>query len=132
MRKNCPKRNKQILPWALLTILSLTALFVYFRFNPAESAFFPKCIFLQLTGFKCPGCGSQRAIHCLLHFDIPGAFRFNALLVMSIPLLVLMTFFSVFKQRFTKWHNALSSLWLISIVFVATIAWWILRNVYGW
>src|SRR5690554_8210264 len=40
------------------------------------------------TGFYCPGCGSQRAIHLLLHGDIIGAFRFNPLMVLTIPIMV--------------------------------------------
>jgi hypothetical protein len=40
---------------------------------------FPKCPFLSLTGFQCPGCGSQRAIHQLLHGNLAASFRLNAL-----------------------------------------------------
>lgn len=58
---------------------------IYFVFNPSKTALFPQCPFLLLTGFRCPGCGSQRAIHSLLHLDVVQAFSYNALLVSSIP-----------------------------------------------
>ena len=55
----------------LLGILAVSVLaLIYYKFNPSDIAIFPKCPFLLLTGLKCPGCGSQRAIHSLLHFSI--------------------------------------------------------------
>src|SRR5437762_10353071 len=44
------------------------AVFLFF-FNPAAPAnqWFPKCPFLLLTGYQCPGCGSTRACYQLLH-----------------------------------------------------------------
>lgn len=46
---------------------------VYFFFDPAGSRLFPRCPFLSLTGLRCPGCGSQRALHSLLHGEIARA-----------------------------------------------------------
>ncbi len=42
---------------------------------------FPQCPFNSLTGYQCPGCGSQRAIHQLFHGHILSAIRLNALLL---------------------------------------------------
>ena len=58
---------------------------VYFAFDPAAEAWFPKCPFWMLTGWECPGCGSQRAIHALLHGDLWGAVQSNVLFVVGIP-----------------------------------------------
>jgi hypothetical protein len=38
-----------------------------------------------MTGLQCPGCGSLRAIHQLLHGHFAAAFRLNALLMVSLP-----------------------------------------------
>ena len=54
-------------------------------FDPSDSPFYPVCQFHALTGLDCPGCGSLRALHELLHGNLAGAFRFNALLVLSLP-----------------------------------------------
>ena len=51
-------------------LLAVMAGVVYFTFDPAQEAYFPRCTFLTLTGYQCPGCGSQRALHALLHGDI--------------------------------------------------------------
>lgn len=46
----------------------------------------PRCPLHVLSGLHCPGCGSTRALHLLLHGDIAGAWRMNLLLVVTLPL----------------------------------------------
>ena len=65
-------------------LLSVVAVF-FFLFNPEEQLWFIPCAVKSITGFKCAGCGSQRAIHHLLHFRIGAAFKLNPLLVSAIP-----------------------------------------------
>lgn len=60
---------------------------VFFFFNPATTAFYPKCLFHEWTGLYCPGCGSSRALHCLLHGEFREALRNNLLVVLTLPLL---------------------------------------------
>jgi hypothetical protein len=73
------------LGWFLPTIL-LAAVAVLFWFNPTYSTFYPVCYFHRATGLLCPGCGSLRAIHQLLHGHFGAAFGYNPLLVLSLPL----------------------------------------------
>src|SRR5207253_1036215 len=69
--------------------LALAAAGVYlFIFEPGKSGFFPVCPFRTLTGFACPGCGSTRGMHALVHGDVIAAFKFNPLLVLSLPFLL--------------------------------------------
>ena len=56
-----------------------------FSFAPDQYSFYPRCLFHSLTGLQCPGCGGLRATHCLLHGDVTGAFRFNPLFVLLLP-----------------------------------------------
>lgn len=67
---------------ALITVLTLV-----YRSNPATSGLFPPCPFLWLTGFYCPGCGSLRAFHQLLHGNLRAAFAFNPFAVLAFPFL---------------------------------------------
>jgi hypothetical protein len=48
---------------------------------------FLACVFHQVTGLYCPGCGGTRAMHALVHFDLPGALAMNALPFIAAPLL---------------------------------------------
>jgi hypothetical protein len=58
---------------------------VLFCFDPRRYHFYPTCFFHQTTGLLCAGCGSLRALHQLLHGHLGTAFRFNPLLVISLP-----------------------------------------------
>jgi len=61
------------------------SLVLYF-FDPTSHSFYPRCLFHQMTGLLCPGCGSLRAAHQLLHGRLMYALHFNALLVLSLPI----------------------------------------------
>ena len=74
-------------PWFFLWFaLLLAGAAVLFFFNPSQFGFYPTCLFYKTTGLLCPGCGTLRATHQLLHGHIEAAFRFNALIVSSLPL----------------------------------------------
>jgi hypothetical protein len=61
----------------LLAIIGVAVLF--FVLDPTKHEIFPRCLFHSLTGGYCPGCGSQRALHNLLHFNIAGVISYNFL-----------------------------------------------------
>lgn len=68
-------------------------------FDPgAAGSLFPSCLFHDVTGWYCPGCGMTRALHALVHFDLVRAVAMNALLVLSLPLLAVMAL-QGFTQR---------------------------------
>jgi hypothetical protein len=67
-----------------LIVLSATVIVagtVVFFFNPATHGFYPICLFHQLTGLNCPGCGGTRAVYALLHGKAALALKDNALFV---------------------------------------------------
>lgn len=118
------KRWRTILVLSAIVILIL----IYGLFDPSVH-FFPRCIFKSLTGLDCPGCGSQRALHALLHADIISAWRFNAMLVLSIPPLAVMAAAAVMRTRRPRLYAAMNSTKAIYIWLTAIIIWWIGRNV---
>jgi hypothetical protein len=68
------------------SVSAVVVVIILFSFNPAKSSFYPTCQFKAATGLDCPGCGSLRAMHQLLHGNLEAAFQFNALLVASLPI----------------------------------------------
>ena len=54
-------------------------------FDPATSGFFPPCPVRYLTGLYCPGCGSLRAMHALLHGELGRAWAMNPLMIVMLP-----------------------------------------------
>ena len=43
------------------------------------------CMFYQLTGLYCPGCGTGRAASALIHFHFLEAFLYNPLVMLAAP-----------------------------------------------
>jgi len=62
---------------------------VLFFFNPSTHGFYPVCLFHELTGWNCPGCGGTRAAYQLLHGHLLLALRDNALFILTLGALVL-------------------------------------------
>lgn len=46
------------------------------------------CLFRNLFGTECYGCGMTRALFSLLHFDFGAAWGYNRLVVIVAPLLL--------------------------------------------
>lgn len=128
-----PRRFIVIIPTCiLLTAACVGLVIVYSRFSPEDNAWFPKCIFLQLTGLKCPGCGSQRVVHNLLNLNLRRAFEANAFLVLSLPYIFALLISIPLKFRFPRFYNALNRAPVIITIGILVIAWWITRNIFGW
>jgi hypothetical protein len=94
---------------------------LYF-YDPAGVHLFPSCPFHTLTGLYCPGCGSTRAIHQLLHGDFLQALSLNPLMVISLPILALLCFRP-------KWAYRPSVAWCALALLVS---YGILRNIHLW
>jgi hypothetical protein len=71
----------------LLGLLAGCGCLVLFFCDPRQYHFYPVCFFHQTTGLLCPGCGALRSLHQLLHGHLVTAFRFNPMLVVSLPFL---------------------------------------------
>ena len=93
-----------------------------FYFNPAEIEWMPKCPFLALTGLKCPGCGTLRGIHHLLHFRFAMAWAMNPFMIVTIPLIA----------AFLVWPRLSKNVVISILVTVAVLLYWLLRNIVGW
>mgnify|MGYP002275104765 CR=1 FL=1 len=111
-----------------VVVLILVLTTISYCYNPCNYSIFPKCPFLLLTGLQCPGCGSQRAIHYLSHLDISKAFHYNALLVATLPVIVILSLAECYRcsrpDLYVKIHNK-SYIWCYLII---VVLWWIIRN----
>ncbi|MBR2083044.1 MAG: DUF2752 domain-containing protein [Muribaculaceae bacterium] len=119
----------------LLVVAGLVMLvfgFIYYALDPSTSDAFPRCSFLSLTGYKCPGCGGQRAVHALLNGDVAGAFRFNALLMIAVPWMGLCLFAESRRTRNPRLYARLNPELLMSLFLALTLSWWLLRNIFDW
>ena len=120
----------------LVVLLVLAALLVigavYYALDPSASGLFPRCVFLSMTGYKCPGCGSQRAIHALLHGDVIEAFKYNALLLVAVPWIILCLYDESRRVRNPRLYARLNAPLLIWLFLAMVLIWWLLRNIFNW
>lgn len=83
-----------------------------------------------MTGLDCPGCGSQRAVHELLHGHIQSAFYLNPLFVVSLPYVFAAILFEYtsLKIKFPKLRSLLFGKTAIYIIAGVIIIFFIVRN----
>ena len=119
------RRSTVIIIWSLL----LAGAAYLFVFEPGKSGFFPACPFRLLTGFSCPGCGTTRALHEILHGHFAAAFMLNPLLLLAIPFLLfaLLRYSVIVMRGGVPRPNALPAP-VIYALFVFIVSFWIFRN----
>jgi len=114
---------------ALIWFTVATSAVYLFLFEPGKSGVFLVCPFRALTGLTCPGCGSTRGLHALLHGDLVGAFQFNPFLILALPFLLfaLVDYTNAVMRGQPIKHNRLDAKY-IWMLFVGVLFFWIFRN----
>ena len=102
---------------------------VFYFYSPAENGLYPSCVFKNMTGLSCPGCGSQRAFHELLHFNFKEAFAYNALFILALPygLAVLISAKNQ-KVTFQKIYQILTGKFAMMFIGVLIFFYFVWRN----
>ena len=101
----------------IVGILVLLLVSLYYFFNPTVSNFFPKCPFYIMTGLFCPGCGSQRAVHDMMHLNIFEAINHNALMFFTFTFGIGLYLYS--KKKFSDLiYHPKSPLIIFGIIFL--------------
>ena len=123
--------SKKLLNFALMALFLGGIFILYYLFNPSENNFFLSCPFKYTTGYYCPGCGSQRAIHQLAHGNIISALGFNPLMVLSLPIVIYGLGIKAWNYLYqTQYRVGLfSSNIFIYTFFTIVLLYWILRNI---
>jgi hypothetical protein len=111
--------------WAVLAAAAV----LFFLLDPSEHMIFPRCIFYSATGYYCPGCGSQRSIHSLLHFDLKGVVQHNVLFLMALPAVLYHYLHPYFNKKF---QLNLPNLFYMKatpvVILIVIMLFWIMRN----
>lgn len=116
-----------------LTVIAAIGIF-YFLIDPGATEWVPRCPLHSLTGLDCPGCGSQRMLHSLLHGDLTGAWKANPFLLLSLPLIVALLILEILyrrdPQRYSHLYRRAYGPLSAPLAAVAVIAWGIGRNLH--
>ena len=122
--------KRQVPVLAFLLILLLGCVAVYFFLDPTAYAWMPKCPFRLLTGWSCPACGVQRALHALLNGHPAQALAYNYFFVFSVPYLLVLIVAYVLRilnrgESFVRLAHHPVLAWTYIVLF---FVWGVLRN----
>lgn len=129
MLKNNSIERKRLNNLLTRCAIVLLAGLLYYAFICITGIKIP-CLFYEITGLNCPGCGVTRMAVALLRFDIVEAFKYQPVIFCSIlPLSICfgvhaLRYVKEGKVPFYKWQNVL--MWF---VIVALLLFCIYRNV---
>lgn len=114
-------------PLAFVVGAHVAAAAFFSQHNPYSSEIFPECIWRQITGWECPGCGGTRALYSLFRGDVIASLTMNPLILASYAAALLIGFQAIagaIGQRTVRWPN-----WLATLLIVTAAAYsGIIRN----
>jgi len=106
-------------------------LFVLLAFLKINYDFGIPCVFHELTGLYCPGCGVTRMLESLVKLDLYQSFRYNMLAFLIFPILIVCAADSIYCYiiaRSTTIYSKIPYKVLLTVLIV-TLAFGVLRNI---
>jgi hypothetical protein len=115
----------RLIGWSLLIgVLVL----LFFLFDPTASGF-PQCPVVKYTGLYCPGCGSQRAVHALVHGHFFAVFGYNPLVCLAIFYFIAEIVIWGLNRTGRQIRSLSERRWTPLIILAVVITFWVLRNI---
>ena len=87
------------------------------------------CLFYELTGLKCPGCGITRMFVSLARLDIAAAFAYNPLIFVTGPFLL--TYLACSELKYVSCGSRRMGHWemFLWIELILLLVFGVLRNI---
>lgn len=121
---NAKNRAKKAI---ICSFIVVTILLIYFLILYKFNLFKFKCIFHEITGLNCPGCGITRMISSFVNGDFINGIKYNYFLGYTFIIVIFIIGYSIYsyisnkKIKYIEWFNIL----YLSLF----ILWGIVRNI---
>jgi Protein of unknown function (DUF2752) len=127
--RTAPLSERVKAPVAVAAAAGAVCAFVWWADPTTPGGVIPVCPTKLLFGIDCPGCGTMRMLYSMLHGDLHGAVRFNALAVAALVLLVwtyaVWAYGRVAGRQIRNWQHRR---WAAPVTLLAVTAWFVMRN----
>lgn len=110
-----------------LILILISFLIIYFILSELLDVGIP-CLFYEITGYYCPGCGITRLLFSLLKLDFYQAFRYNPLIFILIIITVIYWLVKFILKKFMNISIEIPN-YVYYILLVIVIIFGILRNI---
>jgi len=94
---------------------------------------YPTCVFHELTGLWCPGCGLTRGTYALLHGDLPAAVSLNVFTPLVLGV-ILMTWVAWVRRAWGRPPRPIAlrlPRWWSPALIATVLAYGVVRNLPG-
>lgn len=120
------KRKKRIIIRDIVIILLLVG---YYFFNKYTGIYIP-CIFHELTGYKCPGCGITHLVFALFTLNFKEAFNSNPLVFIYMPFIIAYFVYYDYLYVYQKKDKIICKIpnWIWIILIIITLGYGVIRN----
>lgn len=108
------------------TVVVIALAIYYYRHDPSSGGL--PCVFKTLTGYDCPGCGAQRALHAALHGRFAEALSFNPLIFFIAPAAIYLIVVEALRNSRPALYARSMHPAVPVIIFIVVTAFWIGRN----
>ena len=112
-----------------IIIILFVILLIYYFLNKSLNIGIP-CLFHEITGLYCPGCGVTKLTFSLLELDFYQAFRANPLIFILLILAIIYYLIKIILNKLFKINITIPN-YVYYILLVITILFGVLRNIPG-
>lgn len=112
----------------IISILILFLVLVIYHLLSHLFNFRIPCIFYEITGLYCPGCGVTRMFFSIINLDFYQAFRYNPLVFIILTLYIIYLIIKIIAKLLFKKNLKIPQV-ILNIIIILLILYGILRNI---